>query len=342
MAAALPERRPPPRRRVWSWHNPALRAGVWQLLALAVLAALLAWLAHNTLANMAARGIKSGFDFLLQTSGFDIGERPIAFESADPYWRAFLVGLLNTLRVAIPGIVFITVLGTAVGVGRFSGNALVRGLSYTYVETFRNVPILVQLLLWYVLMLEGLPEATEPLAWGHSVFLSKAGLALPWLRHTAELGWHYSLPVAEGFAFEGGLTLTPEYLSVLLGLVFYTAAFVAEVVRAGIAAVPRGQLEAAHSIGLSRAQTLRLVLLPQALRTIVPPLTNQYLNLTKNSSLAVAIGYPDVVSIAGTALNQTGRAVECITIVMAVYLTLSLATSAVMGAWNRRVALRER
>jgi len=319
-----------------------VRAGIYQVLALGVLGGLLAWLVHNTLANMAARGIQSGFDFLLQPAGFDIGERPIAYESIDPYWRAFLVGLVNTVRVAVPGIVLITLLGTLLGVGRFSPNALVRGLCYGYVEAFRNVPILVQLLLWYVLMLEGLPEATEPLTLGGSAFLSKVGLALPWLNHTAAAGWHWSVPVQEGFAFEGGLVLTPEYLAVLLGLVFYTSAFVAEVVRAGIAAVPRGQIEAAQSIGLPRGKTMRLVLLPQALRTIVPPLTSQYLNLTKNSSLAVAIGYPDVVSIAGTALNQTGRAVECIAMVMLVYLTLSLGTSALMNAWNRRVAIRER
>jgi general L-amino acid transport system permease protein len=290
---------------------------------------------------MAARGIQSGFDFLGEPAGFDIGEHLIPYESVDSYRRAFLVGLLNTLRVALVGIVLVTIIGTAVGIGRFSRNALVRGLCLAWVELFRNVPLLVQLLLWYVLMLEGLPEAGEPLALPGGFFLSKAGLALPWFQHAGD-GWHWSRPVLEGFAFEGGLSLTPEYLAVLLGLVFYTSAFVAEVVRGGIAAVPRGQVEAAHSIGLSGAQTIRLVILPQALRTIVPPLSNQYLNLTKNSSLAVAVGYPDVVSIAGTALNQTGRAVECIAIVMAIYLATSLTTSALMNAWNRRVAIGTR
>ena len=336
------ERRPPPRRRAWTWRNPNLRGWVYQALALVVLVALLGWLVRNTHANMAARGIQSGWDFLVQTAGFDIGERPISFESVDPYWRAFLVGLLNTLRVAVVGIVLSTLIGIALGVSRFSRNALLRSLSYAYVETFRNVPILVQLLLWYVLLLEGLPEATEPLTGPGGLFLSKAGLAFPWWRHGADGNWQWSLPVPEGFAFEGGLTLSPEYLAVLFGLTFYTAAFIAEVVRGGIAAVPRGQTEAAQSIGLSGAQTTRLVILPQALRVIVPPLSSQYLNLTKNSSLAVAIGYPDVVSIANTTLNQTGRAVECIAIVMLVYLTTSLGTSALMNAWNRRVAIKER
>jgi general L-amino acid transport system permease protein len=173
------------------------------------------------------------------------------------------------------------------------------------------------------------------------LFLSKAGLSLPYPAQ-GDGGWHWSVPVPDGFAMEGGATVSPEFLAVLGGLSFYTAAFVAEVVRAGITSVPRGQVEAAQSIGLSRGQILRKVTGPQALRVIVPPLTNQYLNLTKNSSLAVAVGYPDLVSIANTSLNQTGRALECIAIVMAVYLCLSLATALVMGQLNRRAALRER
>jgi general L-amino acid transport system permease protein len=333
-------RRRPPRRRVFSWRNPTLRGWVWQGLALVVLAALLAWLATNTRANMATRGIQSGFDFLTQTAGFDIGERVIAYESVDSYARAFAVGLLNTLRVALPGIALVTLFGTVLGVARFSRNALVRSLAYGYVEVFRNVPLLVQLLMWYVLMLEVLPEGAEPWQAG-GVLLSRVGLALPWPAHGAE-GWHWSVPVAEGFSYTGGLVLSPEYLAVLLGLVFYTAAFVAEVVRGGIASVPRGQLEAAQSIGLSGAQQMRLVVLPQALRVIVPPLASQYMNLTKNSSLAVAVGYPDLVSVAGTSLNQTGRAVECIAIVMAIYLMLSLLTSALMNWWNHRVVIKER
>lgn len=341
-AVAGSRRAPPPRQRRWAWSNPGTRGLVYQLIALLVLLAAGAWLLHNVQANMVARGIQSGFDFLSEPAGFDIGEHLIAFESTDSYRRAFAVGVLNTLKVALPGLLLVTVLGTLLGVARFSANVLLRGLSQAYVELFRNVPLLVQLLCWYLLAVELLPEATEPWVWGDAVFLSKVGMALPWLSHSADAGWHLSLPVAEGFSFEGGLVLSSEYLALLLGLVFYTTAFVAEVVRAGIAAVPRGQIEAAHSVGLSPAQTTRLVTLPQALRVIVPPLTNQYLNLTKNSSLAVVVGYPDIVSVSTTALNQTGRAVECIAIVMAVYLCTSLGTALLMAVVNRRAALKER
>ncbi|MNZ81385.1 putative glutamine ABC transporter permease protein GlnM [compost metagenome] len=340
LRAPIPARPAPPRPRPgWSWHHPATRALVLQLLALLAIAAGLAWLVHNTQANMAARGIQSGWDFLDQTAGFDIGEQPIAFESTDTYWRAFLVGLLNTLRVAVAGVVLSTLLGALIGVGRFSRNLPVRALSRAYVELFRNVPLLVQLLVWYLLLVEYLPDTTEAWSWRDMVFLSKSGLVLPF--PVQDDGWHWSVPRLDGFAIEGGAALSPEFLAVLAGLTFYTAAFIAEVVRAGIAAVPRGQIEAAQSIGLSRRQTLRLVIAPQALRTMAPPLTNQYLNLTKNSSLAVAVGYPDLVSIANTSLNQTGRALECIAIVMAVYLSLSLLTAALMGLLHRRDLARQ-
>ncbi len=342
LQAPIPARPAPPRPRPgWSWHHPATRALVWQVLAVLCIAAAVGWLVHNTQANMAARGIQSGWDFLGQTAGFDIGEQPIAFESTDTYWRAFLVGLLNTLRVAVAGVVLSTLLGALVGLGRFSRNLPVRALSRAYVELFRNVPLLVQLLVWYLLLVEYLPDASEAWNWREMVFLSKSGLVLPFPEHGAG-GWHWSVPVPGGFAIEGGAALSPEFLAVLAGLTFYTAAFIAEVVRAGIAAVPRGQIEAAQSIGLSRRQTLWLVIGPQALRTMAPPLTNQYLNLTKNSSLAVAVGYPDLVSIANTSLNQTGRALECIAIVMAVYLCLSLMTAALMALLHRsEVARRE-
>ena len=336
-----PRPAPKPTARLGSLRSPAVRSLLWQALAVGVTLALLGWLAHNTLANMAARGIHGGWDLLWQTAGFDIGEQPIAFESTDSYGRAFLVGLLNTLRVALLGIVLCTLLGALIGVGRLSRNGPVRWLCRAYVEFFRNVPLLVQLLVWYLLLVTGLPDASQ--AW-HShelVFLSKAGLALPapvW----AGGAWHWEVPVLDGYALVGGVNLSPEFLAVLAGLTFYTAAFVAEVVRAGITAVPRGQVEAAWSIGLSRRQTLWRVTGPQALRVVVPPLTNQYLNLTKNSSLAVAVGYPDLVSIANTTLNQTGHALECIAIIMAVYLSLSLLTAGLMGVLNRRAALRER
>ena len=391
--------RPPsaaPKKKSWSWRSQAFRGLVYQLLALALIAFGLWYLGHNTLVNMRERGIQSGFGFLGQTAGFDIGETLLSFESNQSYLKAFLVGLVNTLRVAVLGIVLAAILGTLLGVARFSRNALVRGLCQAYVEFFRNVPILLQLLMWYLLFTETLPEASEAWQIG-DVYLSKgglnfpvpiwqqghlwagigllAGLLLAWLRSRwaraqfeatgqvrsafwvpllivlamGVLGWllggaplEANFPSKGEFAVENGGALTPEFMALLLGLVVYTAAFVAEVVRAGIASVPRGQGEAAAALGLSRAQEMRLVMLPQALRVIIPPMTNQFLNLTKNSSLAVAIGYPDVVSIANTALNQTGRAVECIAIVMLVYLTTSLATSALMNWYNARAAIKER
>jgi general L-amino acid transport system permease protein len=335
-------RRRPPARRRWSLNSRSGRALLYQALALAVLALAAAWLLHNTLANMRERGIQSGFDFLLQPAGFDIGESLIPYDSNEPYAKAFLVGLLNTLRVALLGIVGATVLGTALGIGRLSKNALLRGFCYGYVELFRNVPLLLQLLMWYLLLTEWLPDPATPMSWFGAVFLSKGGLNLPapvWPAG-APLGWRW--PVAGEVSVTGGLEISPEFMAVLLGLTLYTASYIAEVVRAGIQSVPRGQREAADALGLPPSRQLRLVILPQALRVIIPPLTNQFLNLTKNSSLAVAIGYPDVVSISNTAINQTGRAVECIAVIMAVYLSLSLAISALMNAWNRRAAIRER
>ena len=349
LRAPVPPRAPPARRhRAWSWRSPAARALLWQVLALAGLLAALLWLVHNTQLNMAARGIQSGWDFLGQTAGFDIGEQLIAFDASDSLARAFLVGLLNTLRVALLGILLCTLLGTLVGLGQLARNGLLRGLCRAYVELFRNVPLLVQLLVWYLLLVEYLPDAGAAWSWRSTLFLSKAGLAFPALVADGTGGWsdwsawHWELPALQAFGIEGGAALSPEFIAVTLGLGCYTAAFVAEVVRAGIRSVPSGQIEAAQSIGLSRRQTLRLVTAPLALRVILPPLTNQYLNLTKNSSLAVAIGYPDLVSIANTTLNQTGRAVECIAVIMLVYLALSLLTAALMAVFNRRVALKER
>ena len=381
----------------WSWRSQAFRGVVFQVIAVALIAFSVWYLAHNTLANMQARGIQSGFDFLQQPAGFDIGESLIPYEALDKYWKAFLVGVLNTLRVAIAGIVMATVVGAAVGIGRFSRNAILRGLCYAYVELFRNVPVLLQLLMWYLLFADWLPPLLEAPSLAGLFYLSKAGFSFPipewnfgvalalcgavlgllaawfyrgWAIRQFELsgryrslylvpvaivlagafiGWlgggaptAWSVPKPEGFVMEGGVSASPEFLAVLIGLVLYTGAFISEVVRAGIASVSHGQVEAAGSLGLSRAQSMRLVILPQALRVMIPPMSSQYLNLTKNSSLAVAIGYPDVVSIANTALNQTGRAVECIAIIMAVYLTTSLSTSAFMNWYNRRAAIKER
>ena len=389
-------RKAPPKKKHWTWRSRALRGLVYQFIAILAVGLGVWWLAGNTMHNMQVRGIQSGFDFLGRPAGFDIGESLYAFDSSHTYLQAFLVGLTNTLRVAVIGILLATLLGTLLGVGRFSRNALVRGLCYAYVEFFRNVPVLLQLLMWYVFFAEVLPTAAEAWTLG-PLFLSKGGLSFPipvwetghvwgvlglfagavlafaWRRRIFRrfeatgrvgslfwapmaifllmgvLGWvaggapaQFNAPVKGDFSIEQGGSLTPEFLAVLLGLTIYTAAFIAEVVRAGIQSVVRGQGEAAAALGLSPGQSMRLVQLPQALRVIIPPLTNQYLNLTKNSSLAVAIGYPDVVSIATTSLNQTGRAVECIAIIMLVYLTTSLTTSLLMSWYNRRAAIKER
>ena len=389
--------RAPPKRRDWSWRSQAFRGLVYQLVAVAVIGFALWFLAQNTLENMRARGIQSGFGFLTQPAGFDIGESLIQYDALDPYWKAFLVGILNTLRVAIVGIVLATILGTLLGIGRFSRNAILRGICYVYVEVFRNIPVLLQLLMWYLLFTDVLPPVNEAISVGGLFYLSKGGFSFPvpvwgaalgfiglgtllgiviavvyrrWAVRMFEstgrvrslfwvpiaivvagavVGWlaagaprEWSIPAPGTFTMEGGASATPEFLGVLIGLVLYTAAFIAEVVRAGIQSVAHGQVEASGSLGISRGLTMRLVILPQALRVIIPPMTSQYLNLTKNSSLAVAIGYPDVVSIANTSLNQTGRAVECIAIIMLVYLTTSLSTAAFMNWYNRRSAIKER
>jgi len=387
----------PPPKRSWSWRSQAFRGVVYQLLAVAAIALALGYLMHNTLENMRVRGIKSGFDFITQTAGFAIGESLIPFDSAESYGKAFIVGLSNTLRVAVVGIVLATLLGTVVGIARLSRNLLVRSLATFYVELLRNVPLLLQLFIWYFAMTELLPPIEEPLLPAPHVFFSKNGLQYPlpgwapghwgtivglllgmgawwaWARRARQqfestgqvrpvalpglalllacgvVGWlaggmpsELNIPEKTEINVVGGGSVTPEYLTMLIGLTVYTAGYIAEVVRAGIQSVPYGQHEAAAALGLSRTQELRLVQLPQALRVIIPPLTSQYLNLTKNSSLAVAVGYPDLVSIANTSLNQTGRAIECIAIVMACYLTLSLATSAFMNWYNRHVRLVER
>lgn len=331
-----------PKQR-WSWRSTSARSWWYQCVAVVLIAALVMYLASNTADNMRARSMQSGFDFLSSAAGFDIGESLIAFDSGETYWKAYLVGLTNTLRVSLLGIVLATLLGTLLGIGRLSRNVLLRGLCRIYVEVFRNIPLLLQLLMWYLLFTEMLPASTEPLHLG-PLFLSKGGLTfpLPQLADGSFFAIQWNMPAQGEFAVEGGASLTPEFLSLLVGLVVYTAAFVSEVVRSGIQSVAKGQAEAASALGLNPRQTMRLVVLPQALRVIIPPLTNQFLGLTKNSSLAVAIGYPDVVSIANTAINQTGRAVECIAIIMLVYLSTSLLTSLVMAWYNRSAAIRER
>jgi general L-amino acid transport system permease protein len=379
-------------------HNPRVRSIAYQALLCAVIA-FLAWSAiGNAVDNLERAHIASGFGFWDEIAGFDISQSLIDYAATSTYGRAFWVGLLNTLLVAGLGVVFATVLGFVIGIARLSANWLVARLAGFYVETIRNIPLLLQLLFWYNAVLKALPGVRDSLAVPGGGFLNNRGLFLPkpvllpdshfalialgfgvvaaiavrlWARRRQErtgqqapvlwivLALVIALPLAvlalSGFPIEfhypesgrfnirGGIEVLPEFMALLFGLVIYTAAFIAEVVRAGILSVAKGQTEAAYSLGLRPGPTLRLVVVPQAMRVIVPPLTSQYLNLTKNSSLAVAIGYPDLVQIfAGTVLNQTGQAVEVIVITMAVYLTISLVTSGLMNLYNRRVALVER
>ena len=392
------EARPLPgkKNRSISWRSREGRSVIYQIVAILSALALVALLVRNTLINMRLRGIQSGYDFLLQPFGFDISETMIEYASSSTYLMAFFIGMLNTLKVAVIGIVLATLLGVLVGVGRFSTNFLVRKVCYAYVEFFRNVPVYLQLLIWYLVFTEALPDFDKAWQLGH-FYLSKNGVSFPWpvwqlgqtlalcglvlgcvftvfYRRQAKahfdqtgqtrpvwgvstgvtvalmlLGWlaggapaEWNLPKIGDFQIEDGGVFSPEFMALLCGLVFYTASFIAEVVRSGIASVSLGQHEAAASLGLNKGQSMRLVVLPQALRVIIPPLTSQYLNLTKNSSLAVAIGYPELVSIANTTLNQTGRAIEALSIVMLVYLTLSLITSALMNWFNASAAIQER
>ena len=316
------------------WRRPALRALVYQALLLVLLLSVVFYWVHNLRANMAARGIQSGWGFLSDSAGFDIGESLFAFDSGQPYWQAYLVGLSNTLRVVLPALLLTTVWGGLLGVARLSPHPLLRRVCAAYVELFRNIPLLLQLLLWYALLTDTLPDSQHPLEWG-GIFLSKAGLGFP-IAAWAPGAWGIDRPVLGEFGIEGGGSLSPEYLALCTGLTLYTAAFIAELVRAGLLSVPAGQAEAARALGLTRSQTLRHIQLPQALRAVIPPLTNQYLNLLKNSSLAVAIGYPDLVSIANTAINQTGRAVECIAVVIGVYASVSLIAAGCMHYFNQR------
>lgn len=279
-------------------------------------------------------------EFLTQPAGFDIGETgAMMFDAAQPLWRALLVGLGNTLRVSLPAAVVATVLGTLIALARRSNYAGLKLAGSIYVDTLRNVPLLVQLLMWYFLLVDWLPDSTQAMQLLPGVLLSKGGLSFPWLVLT-DGTWAWSLPMQDGFNVSGGGAVTPEYLAVFLALSTYTAAFVAELVRAGLESVPKSLAEAAQTLGARPHQVMLKVVLPQALRTVVPTMTNQYLNLVKNSSLAVAVGYPDLVSVGNTALNQTGRAVECIAVMMSIYLLLSLFTAALMNWFNARHALK--
>jgi general L-amino acid transport system permease protein len=292
------------------------------LLAVVVLAGL--WLADNARANVPA----FGFDFLGQTAGFDIPQTLVSYTPASTHGRVFVVGALNTLLVAGLGVALATLVGLLFGIMRLSGNFLARSLATAYVEVARNTPLPIQLLVWFNLTLLA-PPPREAIRLGPDVFLTNRGLFFPW----------GEAPRLEGFNFTGGAALSPALFALLIALVVYTGAFIAEVVRGALQAVPRGQSEAARALGLSDGQRLRRVIIPQALRIMAPPLASQYLNLTKNSSLAIVVGYPDLVSVfAGTSLTRTGRALESIALVMLFYVVVSLSISALMSRWNSRSA----
>jgi len=384
--------------RVAIYNRPKIRAVFYQLVVLVALLWLGFEIALNAKANLDAQKITSGFGFLDNTAGFGINQSLIPYNEADTYARVFFVGLLNTLLVAAIGIVLATILGFLVGLARLSRNWLVARLAGGYVELIRNLPLLFQLLFWYLAVLGTLPGPRQSISLFGEIFLNNRGIIVPapvagegtgaviavfalsviatvalrvWAKRRQmrsgrqfPLFWaglalvvgpplvalvamgfpiRFESPELRGFNFVGGVRLLPEFIALLVALTTYTAAFIAEVVRAGVLAVPRGQTEAAFALGLRRGLALRLIVVPQALRVIVPPLTNQYLNLTKNSSLAVAVGYPDLFAVfAGTALHQTGQAIEIIAITMAVYLAISLITSALMNWYNARIQVAER
>lgn len=319
--------------------NQRTRSFIWQTATVAVAAAIVVAIVIQTAVNLKLRGIASGFDYLGRAAGFEIAKSLLSYSSRDTYARALEVGLFNTLQVSLLGILISTALGVAVGIARLSRIWVASTLAGAYVETLRNTPLLLQLFFWYALSqaLPGPHEALTPLP---GVFLCFRGLFLP------DIAWHagrlsLERPELVGFGFRGGTSISPEFAALLIGLSTCTAAFIGEIVRGGILAVDKGQTEAASALGLSRGRTLRLVVLPQALRIIIPPTTSQFLNLTKNSSLAVAIGYPDLISVTSTTLNQTGQAVEALTLAMSVYLAIGLLISLAMALYDRAVQARQ-
>ena len=378
-------------------YDPKVRSFVFQMVLVLLLVAGIWWIVDNTIENIQRLNIKTGFEFLRGRAGFDISDRLIEYNSDSSYFRALIVGLLNTALVAVIGIFVATIIGFLVGIGRLSNNWLIRKIATVYVELFRNIPPLLVILFWYQGVLAVLPPVKDSyplpfgswlnvrgfyfprLVWGSGAWLVLVGLVVAialsiFVAHRAKVrqmatGQQFPVfltslaliiglpllafllaglpatldfPQKGSFNLTGGTNLKPELLSLVLALSFYTASFIAEIVRAGIVGVSKGQTEAYSALGLRSGQGLRLVVVPQAMRIIIPPLTSQYLNLTKNSSLAVAIGYPDLYAIGGTILNQSGQVVEVVVIFMVVYLSLSLLTSAFMNWFNNKMALKER
>ncbi len=379
------------------WRNERILQIAAQVLFVVLVALVAGFLYSNLVHALQRKGLSAGFGFLSLEAGFHIGETPIPYDPGDSYGRAFLVGVLNTLRVTGVGILLATLLGLVAGVARLSPNWLIRQIAAVYVELIRNTPLLVQLVFWYYAVIFKMPPIQESLTVGNLILISQRGVALPGLSATpaffpwlgvlalgtitagivwrvrrryqdatgrpgyawllaigiwllfATVGWRvWGPPLAVerprivGPAYEAGFVLTPEFAALLVGLVVYTGAFIAEVVRGGILSVRKGQIEAARALGLREGQILRLIILPQALRVIIPPLTSQYLNLAKNSSLAIAVGFPDLFSIGKTIFNQTGQPVPAVALVMGSYLAMSLFTALLMNIYNRRVRFLEK
>ena len=386
------------RRGVPLWRDIVVLQWIAQILSAVLVIGFMAFFVSNVLRGAEARGLSWSYDFLSEAAGFPISESLLPYDASYPFSRAFIVGVLNTLKVSLVGVVFATFLGIVAAVARLSTNWLISKIASIYIEIIRNVPLLVQLFFWYFGFFQRLPAVKDALELPGPIYLSQRGLYMFWFKPTSTfgtwlifvgvglalacvlylvlsnyqtrtgkttfpvasalaaliglpiVGWFVvgasplssTVPVLGKFNFDGGLRLTTEYAAMLTGLVIYTGAFIAEVVRAGILAVDRGQFEAARAIGLTQMQVLRLVVFPQAMRVIIPPLISQYLNLTKNSSLAILIGYADVFFVGRTIINQSGRAVPVFLLIMAIYLTISVITSFIMNIYNRSVRLVER
>jgi general L-amino acid transport system permease protein len=385
------------RSRVPFWRNVRILAVMSQIIFLLLVSLMAGLLYANMLRGLDELGLSLNLDFLKLEAGFGISEG-IEYDPSDSYLKAFWVGVLNTVRVSVLGIVFATILGLIFGIARLSSNWLVRKIAILYVETFRNIPLLLQILFWYTAVILQLPPVRQSIALYNHIFINQRGLYIAWFRMTpssriwfiylligiisaiivyfvrrwqlrragltgfpfwlsastflfiAILGWFLTpgrplaidFPVLQRFNFIGGVRLSPEFSALLISLSVYTGTFIAEIVRGGIQSVKRGQREAAWSIGLNKLQTMRLVILPQALRIIVPPISNQYLNLAKNSSLAIAIGFPDLFNVGNTIMNQTGQSIPVFTMIMASYLLMSLSTSIFLNIYNRKVRIIER
>ena len=381
-----------------AWYDKETRSIIVQIIAAALILAFFSFIINNAVVNLSNIGKDINFSFLWDDASYDINQHLIEYSSTSSHFRAMIVGLINTLLVAVAGIVLATILGFLLGVMRLSSNWLTQKIAYVYIEYMRNVPVLLHILLLHGLIITSLPRPKGSYNFGDTFFLNNRGFQMPspefqslfWVVSGFVVGglafaWWFSrhaqkvqdttgkaypvaliniaaivllplavyfilgspiewdVPALKGFNFKGGMVIRPEFIALWLALSLYTAAFIGEIVRAGIVAIDHGQTEAAQALGISNSRVLKLVVIPQALRVIIPPLTSQYLNLAKNSSLALAIGYMDIVAtIGGISLNQTGREMECMLIVMGIYLAISLIISSGMNWYNNRIQLVER